>query len=55
MKTRTLIACALALQSVAVAAFAQAPPASSMLGGAVVGSILECPPVTIFDDLDARV
>jgi len=55
MKTRTLIACALALQSVAAAAFAQAPPAASMLGGAVVRSIRECPHVTIFDDVDARV
>ncbi len=55
MKTRTLIACALALQSVAAVAFAQAVPAASMLGGAVVRSIRECPQVTIFDDVDARV
>ena len=55
MKTRTLIACALALQSVATAAFAQAPPAASMLGGTVVRSIRECPHVTIFDDVDAHV
>jgi osmotically-inducible protein OsmY len=56
MKTRTLIACALALQSVVpAAAFAQVTPAASMLGGAVVRSIRESPHVTIFDDVDARV
>ena len=55
MKTRTLIACALALQSVAAAASAQTAPAASMLGGAVARSIRECPQVTIFDDVDARV
>jgi osmotically-inducible protein OsmY len=56
MKIRTLIACALALQSVVpAAAFAQDAPASTMLGGAVVRSIRESPHVTIFDDVDARV
>ena len=56
MKTRTLIACALALQSlVPAAASAQVAPAASMLGGAVVRSIRESPHVTIFDDVDARV
>ena len=56
MNTRTLIACALALQSVVpAAAFGQVAPAASMLGGAVVRSIRESPHVTIFDDVDARV
>src|SRR5690349_19043436 len=53
MKTRTLIACALAFQSVASMAGAQirSPP----LGPSVVRSIKENPQVTIFDDVDARV
>jgi osmotically-inducible protein OsmY len=55
MKTRILIACALALQSVAAPAFAQASPASSPLGGAVLRTLRSCPHVTIFDDVDARV
>ena len=55
MKTQNLIACALALQSVTATAFAQVAPAASMLGRAVVRSIRECPHVTIFDDVDARV
>jgi osmotically-inducible protein OsmY len=53
MKTRTLIACALAFQSVVSVASAQMP--SPPLGAAVVRSIRENPQVTIFDDVDARV
>jgi osmotically-inducible protein OsmY len=56
MKTRSLIACALALFTVVpVTALAQAPPASSVLGGAVSRCIRESPHVSIFDDVDARV
>jgi osmotically-inducible protein OsmY len=55
MKTRILIACALALQSVTAPAFAQTAPASSALGGAVLRTLRACPHVTIFDDVDARV
>jgi osmotically-inducible protein OsmY len=56
MKIRTLIACALALQSVGpAAAFAQGPPPGTLLVGAVVRSIRESPHVTIFDDVDAHV
>ena len=56
MKTRILIACALALQSVAAAAFAQAAPAASTARRRR-GPLhpRACPHVTIFDDVDARV
>jgi hyperosmotically inducible periplasmic protein len=52
MKTRILIACALAFQAAVSVVSAQTP--SPALGHAVVRSIRECPQFTIFDDVDAR-
>jgi osmotically-inducible protein OsmY len=55
MKTRIIIACALAFLSVSAAYAQPARSPDGTLGGSIERSIRESPQFTIFDDVDARV